>query len=165
MVKFIDKVAKYRAYKLRLFMTDATSTVSAHTNYIIRERWSSSIDDGFTAIPNVLLKHQQDLEITCNELCVLIHVIMFWWDADQGPYPSAGTIAKRMGSSTRSVERHLASLSEKALLVKVKSDDRKRFDLSGLVKRLDGKLKKIIGVYHVKESATAVQCRVKGKCG
>ena len=28
-----------------------------------------------------------------------------------------------------------------------------------------GKLKKIIGVYHVKESATAVQCRVKGKCG
>jgi hypothetical protein len=137
-VKFIDKVAKYRAYKLRLFMTDATSTVSAHTNYIIRERWSSSIDDGFTAIPNVLLKHQQDLEITCNELCVLIHVIMFWWDADQGPYPSAGTIAKRMGSSTRSVERHLASLSEKALLVKVKSDDRKRFDLSGLVKRLEG---------------------------
>ena len=28
-----------------------------------------------------------------------------------------------------------------------------------------GKLKKIIGVYHVKESATAVQCRTEVKCG
>jgi hypothetical protein len=28
-----------------------------------------------------------------------------------------------------------------------------------------GKLKKIIGVYHIKESATAIQCRVKSQCG
>lgn len=28
-----------------------------------------------------------------------------------------------------------------------------------------GKLKRIIGVYYVEESATAVQCRVKSKCG
>lgn len=118
-------------------MHNETHAIAEIKDYAIRTRWKSGVDGGFTAIPNVLLKHQRELELAPNELTVLLHVIMCWWTPEQNPYPSAGFIAKRMVTSTRTVERHLAALTDKGLIARVITDGKKSFDLSGLVKRLE----------------------------
>lgn len=118
-------------------MHNETPAIAETTDYAIRARWKSGVDGGFTAIPNTLLKNQKELRISPNELTVLLHVIMCWWTPEQNPYPSAGYIANRMDASTRTVERHLAALANKGLIARVKINEKRSFDLTGLVKKLE----------------------------
>lgn len=41
----------------------------------LTERWGAAMDTGFTAIPNLLLEHYDDLGITGDELLFLIHLL------------------------------------------------------------------------------------------
>ena len=82
------------------------------------DKWSSAVIKlGYTTIPSLLLKAQSRLAITPSQMNVLLHVIEHWWDADKNPWPSKGTIARRMGKSSRQVQRYLTEL-EKAGYVK-----------------------------------------------
>ena len=86
-------------------------------------------------MPDLLLRHQADLELTATDLVVLINLTLHWWYPDQRPFPRSSTIAKRMGIDRRSVQRSLAKLNEKRLVEKVTetlsdSTDRQVCDLT-----------------------------------
>src|SRR3712207_3956972 len=71
---------------------------------------------GFTAVPNLVLRHYVALGITPTEMMFIIHIWQYWWN-EKDPYPSLRTIAERMGISWRNAQRYVASLRQKGVLV------------------------------------------------
>jgi len=105
------------------------------------DKWQDAAKAGFQLLPDLLLRHQAELELTATDLVVLINLTMHWWYPDQRPFPRSSTIAKRMGIDRRSVQRSLAKLSEKGLVERMveslpDGNERQVCDLSGLQQRL-----------------------------
>lgn len=119
------------------------------TRYRLAEKWGSAVGEsphtGFVVVPEVLLRGQANLGIRSTEMVVLQNILMHWWRADQKPFPSNESIAKRMGVRTRTVQRAMQTLQQQGLIdreVTRHRDDEnqtfrshRRIDLSGLVKK------------------------------
>jgi hypothetical protein len=71
---------------------------------------------GYTCLPNLLLERYAELGLTPTEVMVIIHIWQHWWDRGRNPFPALGTIAARMGLSTRQVRHHIAAIRAKGLL-------------------------------------------------
>lgn len=100
---------------------------------------------GFTVLPSVLLRSQARLNIKCNELAVLVHLIEHWWRPSAMPWPSKKTIAERLGVSDKTVQRAMVKLEKEKLIQRnsrylktSKGRTTNEYDLSPLVERLHG---------------------------
>jgi predicted transcriptional regulator len=105
----------------------------------VRDKWDYVTDPGFLTLPYVLLLHQAELKISSEHLNVLLNVIAHWHSNGRMPYPRSTTIAKRMGTSTRTVQRSLAWLIENGFLAKaprVSRKDPRQFNMVPLVEKL-----------------------------
>ncbi len=97
---------------------------------------------GFAIVPGVLIRAQAKLELDTTDLAILLNLILHWWKVGEWPYPQPSVLARRIGVSTRTVERHLEGLEERGFLLRhpsVKSPDGlacRRIELTGLVERL-----------------------------
>lgn len=91
--------------------------------YRVSAAWPGVIteESGFVAVPMALLRMQAKLKITPTEFGVLINIIAHRWKAGDASYPRTSTIAKRMGSTPRTVQRATGKLVEKGLIQKVKT--------------------------------------------
>lgn len=74
------------------------------------------------------------------DMNILLHLIRHWWRADRLPYPTKRTIAECMRISPSTVQRRIASMEKRGLLVRgVRSDQRgqlaNEYDISGLIRR------------------------------
>ena len=83
-------------------------------------KWSEEIaEDGFTMLPNALLKHYGQLGLTPSEFLVLVNIESYRWEADDFPYPTVETLAKRVSMKTRTVTRLVTRLhSDKKLIIR-----------------------------------------------
>jgi hypothetical protein len=81
-------------------------------------KWGEAARAGYQAVPDLLLKHQDVLKLNPTELVVLLNVLMHWWYSTQKPFPRPTTIARRMGSTVRTVQRAIAKLEDEGLLVR-----------------------------------------------
>ncbi|MDQ6645268.1 MAG: helix-turn-helix domain-containing protein, partial [Chloroflexota bacterium] len=70
------------------------------------------LEEGHTAVPNLVLNYYSRLGITPAEMLFIIHVWQFWW-TEKNPYPAITTIAKRMDMVKRQVQKYAKSLKEK----------------------------------------------------
>jgi len=103
----------------------------------VREKFGAAVDGGFLAIPNILLKNQENLGLTSTNMVVLLNVLSYWWYPEKKPYPRSTTIAKRMGLSPRAVQRSLRQLQTLELLERERAnDDRTYLNPEPLVERL-----------------------------
>src|SRR5262249_47395070 len=73
--------------------------------------------DGYTAVPNLLLKYMAPLGLSFGELVLIEQVWYHWW-FERLPYPSVETIARRMGLKERAARAIVKSLVDKTLLTK-----------------------------------------------
>ena len=73
------------------------------------------LEDGFTTVPNLVLKHFAGLGITHSEMLFTVCVWQYWW-SDKDPYPGLQTIADRLGISWRQAHRYAKSLESKGFL-------------------------------------------------
>jgi DNA replication protein DnaD len=117
-------------------MNDSSPSTSS-----VFAKWGEAANAGFQSIPDVLLKNQSKLNLSATDMLVLLNITMHWWYPKQRPFPRSTTIAGRMKVEARTVQRALATLKERGLLVKVRETSRDGVervvcDLSGLVKRL-----------------------------
>lgn len=109
-----------------------------------QELWGDALSYGFVGVPTLLLKHQGDLQISPQEMVVLLNLLASWWEAGNLPFPRTTTIASRSGLSVRVVQRQLLSLEQKGLITRLANQTVKgnpelivtRYDPKGLVKRL-----------------------------
>ena len=98
---------------------------------------------GFTAVPGVLIRYQDELGLSATELVVLLNLIAHWWRGEELPYVRPTMIARRMGVGSRTVDRALLSLQRKGLVQRLAPEKRegrttiRRFELQGLVGKLE----------------------------
>ncbi len=98
---------------------------------------------GFQLVPDLLLKHQNDLQLSSTDLVVLLNVLMHWWYPKQKPFPRSTTISKRMGITSRTVQRSLERLEELKILIREKDPKGPTYlDPAPLVEKLVGYAKK-----------------------
>lgn len=110
---------------------------------VLRIKWRTSLDMGWTVIPSALLRGLPRLHINATDLAILISLIDFWWAPESAPWPSKRVLAERLGVSQKTVQRSLKRLQDEKLII---SEPRRaatggqtsnRYDLTPLVKRLE----------------------------
>lgn len=116
----------------------------------VRERFGKVADPGFQPVPDVLLFHQADLELSSEELNVLLNLMAHWYEPERMPFPRAATIAHRMGVSERTVQRLLSRLCKRGFIAKIKEQNvtgAKAYDLRPLIKKLGPYAQKRLALY------------------
>jgi hypothetical protein len=115
---------------------------------VAETKWGGAISggpNGYQLVPDVLLRKQIELKLDATDIVILLNICMHWWESEPGkmPHPRPVTIAKRMGISTRTVERHIARLGELGLIEWMPPEPRadapsvRRFDLEGIRSELE----------------------------
>ena len=142
-------------------VTNAEPTSAAASNALsskqaesrLEKRWRTAATTGFVAVPNVLLVHYRSLEVTPTEFDVLLNLLMPLWSSESQSFPRVSTIARRMNTSPRTIQRALNRLRACGLIdwTRVQVRDgrvlpgarpgdgvrRRIYDLSRLVDRAD----------------------------
>lgn len=89
-------------------------------NTILEDKWSAEImDEGFTAVPNLLISKRCDMGISITEFYVIVAIEKYRWD-DTKPWPSLEALSRLTGLSIRQVNRATSSLEERGLLGRVR---------------------------------------------
>lgn len=102
---------------------DASSGALSLGTRPVEAKYGKAAIAGFQPVPDLLLKHQNNLNLSSTDLVVLLNVLMHWWYPEQKPFPRSSRISKRMGVSNRTVQRSLGHLEAEGLLLKVKGND------------------------------------------
>lgn len=122
---------------------ETVTTTQRENEKVLRIKWRTSLDMGWTVIPSALLKGLPRLHIGATDLATLICLIDYWWAPESAPWPSKRALAERLGVSQKTIQRSLKRLQDEKLII---SEARRstsggqtsnRYDLSPLVKRLE----------------------------
>src|SRR5262245_43814999 len=100
--------------------------------------------NGYQLVPDVLVRHQKHLGLGCTDMVVLLNILLHWWETERDslPHPRPTQIARRIGTTPRTVQRSIRKLSQKGLIKWLPSERHesgltiRRFDLQGLCSRL-----------------------------
>ena len=109
-----------------------------------QEEWSKEVlDEGFCIVPSILLRAQKRIGLNPSQLILLIQLLDYWWEVDNKPFPSKKDLGNRVGLGARQVQRYLTDLENAGLIkrearvVAGKGRTTNKYDLSGLVKKLN----------------------------
>ena len=104
--------------------------------------WGEILDEGFTSVPNILLRYRSRIGLKPKHIMLIIDIMSYKWDTEY-PFPSYSTLALRAGIEERSVKRITQDLEELGLLVKTPRFDGETgaqvttvFDFRPLVQKL-----------------------------
>ena len=121
-------------------MTTTTAIADLELDrYPIQEKFGDALLLGFTVVPAILLREQHTLRLNDGEMLLAMHLLLAWWEKDRLPYTKPTTIARRMGVTARTVQRHMKGLEDKGFLLRVidpEDSAKASFDLAPLVSRL-----------------------------
>lgn len=106
----------------------ASPPVPSAGGHGLLQKWQGGIREkaGFVAVPVVLLRGQARLGLTATELNVLLNLMGYWWALNTPVFPRTNVIAKRMGVTSRTVQRAIESLLKKKLMTRERAKDGKR---------------------------------------
>lgn len=110
--------------------------------------WGEILDEGFTSVPNILLRYRSRIGLKPKHVMLIIDIMSYKWDSKY-PFPSYSTLASRSGIEERSVKRITQDLEELGLLIKSPRFDEETgaqvttvFDFRPLVQKLIEELNK-----------------------
>ena len=117
--------------------------INPKTPTSLQDFWGDALVGGFVAIPNALLHAQQELGLQSLDLLIIINVVSYWYKPESLPFPRPSLLAKRLGVTTRTVERRLQVLQSKGLVRRCDAQVNNRtrvkvreYDLGGLKEKL-----------------------------
>jgi DNA-binding MarR family transcriptional regulator len=99
---------------------------------LIARYGAAALDDGYTAIPCVVIRHRRALGITSAEWDYICE-LWSYWHSIEGPYPGVATLAAGLGVDQSTIRRHRASLEQKGLLRVTLDGAHNRYDLTPLI--------------------------------
>ena len=67
---------------------------------------------GWSAIPSIIIEKQEALGLDAVDMNLILHLSQYWWQADNLPHPSVGSIAKALGVTSRTVQKRISALQE-----------------------------------------------------
>ena len=110
--------------------------------------WGEILDEGFTSVPNILLRYRTNLGIKSHHLALIIDIMSFKWDSEN-PFPSYSTLAQRANVTERGIRKIIHELEELKLLIRTPRFDEETgaqittvFDFRPLVQKLIQEMKK-----------------------
>lgn len=108
------------------------------TDRTFEAKWSELIARfGYTAIPNLAIEHQKELNISSTEMNILVALCKFRWEKSN-PWPSASTLAQYSGNSISTVRRIIRSLEGKGIIERIyHTGSSSEYNLDGLIKKLE----------------------------
>lgn len=112
--------------------------MAQNTDFRYDARWECDVlDCGIDTIPRIVTAHQGELGLSNAEFALVIQAFSFKWTS-RDPYPSAATLAKRMGTTIGTIHNLTRSLKKKGYLER-KCIDQERgiwtWNFSGLLRR------------------------------
>jgi len=127
--------------------------------------WGQNLlEDGWTTIPNSLLRYQSKLDISNSELVVLIHLISFIHHPNAQVYPSINLLSERTNQDRRTIQRTIRRLEEKDLVRKrVRSKGKTDIGMTNTYD-IDPLMRKLIGLYLSKPANPAAFPHICPKC-
>jgi DNA-binding MarR family transcriptional regulator len=103
----------------------------------VADRYGDAGRAGWSPLPDVLLFNQHKLGLGSEDLNVLLNMMAHYYSPGAMPFVRPNVIAKRMGVSTRSVQRSITRLRNKNLILKAKGPKRQVIhDLQPLLDKL-----------------------------
>ena len=107
--------------------------------YADRWKYPELLTPGYLVVPSIFLLHYSRLKpysLTNGEVLLVLHLMDHKWD-QAAPFPSYGTLARRMGVSTKMVRRYAQTLEQKGYLQRVtRTGNTNLFDLGPLFNKL-----------------------------
>ena len=110
--------------------------------------WGDILDQGFTSVPNILLRYRSYLGIKSHHLALVIDIMSFKWDADN-PFPSYSALAEKAGVTERGIMKTIQDLERLSLLKRTQRFDEETgaqittiFDFRPLVQKLTDETQK-----------------------
>src|SRR5690606_36864123 len=83
-------------------------------------KWGqANIDAGWTCIPNILIHRQRTLGLDAVDLNILLHLLTYWWEDENLPHPSKDTLAKSIGVSPSTIQRHIRDMEKAGFLKRI----------------------------------------------
>lgn len=111
--------------------------------------WGEILDEGFTSVPNILLRYRTNLGIKSHHLALIIDIMSFKWDSEN-PFPSYSTLAQRANVTERGIRKIIHELEELKLLIRTPRFDEETgaqittvFDFRPLVQKLTQEMKEV----------------------
>ena len=93
---------------------------------------TAALDQGYVAIPQVVLQYRRALGITPGEWDYLCEIFRYW-RSEHDPYPSVETLAAGLACDPSTVRRYRLALEGKGLLRVYRQGTHNRYDLSLLI--------------------------------
>lgn len=101
-------------------------------------KWGVQVlSQGWTSVPNVLLKNAGKLGLDPTETLTLIYLTRFWWKAEDMPFPSISKTCEEMGITRKTLSKKFSSLKEKGFIAEVKEPGQAmKYRMDGLLEKL-----------------------------
>lgn len=103
------------------------------------QKWGKSTKSaGWTAVPNILIYRQKSLGLSPLDLNILLHLMTYWWQDEQKPYPSKGTLAKAIGVTSGTIQKRIRGMEAAGFVKRIERrresnrSDTNEYDLSPL---------------------------------
>lgn len=117
---------------------------SKNENLFANKWGNSALAMGWTGIPTSLFFLQGTLSISPLAFNILLNLIAHWWKTHEWPHPSQDGLAKRVGVSTRTIQRGISELETLGLIMRQRTSKdhpkykgRNLYDLSPLINTLN----------------------------
>jgi len=89
----------------------APSKAEVESLKINEKKWSRPLmAAGWSAIPSIIIEKQEALGLDAVDMNIILHLTQYWWQADNLPHPSVGSIAKALGVTARTVQKRISAL-------------------------------------------------------
>lgn len=112
----------------------------SETEKVLERKWSKPlIAAGFTALPNVIFRHQKALKLKPLDVLIILHLASYWWKPHENPWPSKGTIADALNVDPRTVQRSIQKMERLGYVQRIHRKSgygdnlSNEYDLRGLV--------------------------------
>ncbi|MGE0652526.1 MAG: helix-turn-helix domain-containing protein [Alphaproteobacteria bacterium] len=133
------------------------------------QKWTATLmDAGWTVVPDVIIERQQALGLDAIDVNIIMHLAIRWWQPENKPHPSKGTIAAAMGVDARTVQRRIAALEAHGLIRRVErrvsptGSKSNIYELDGLIKHATPFAKEKIEERKAKEAAAKAKAKKRG---
>lgn len=110
--------------------------------------WGDVLDEGFTSVPNILLRYRSSLGIKSHHLALIIDIMSFKWDSEN-PFPSYSALAERADMTERRIMQTTQELERLNLLIRTQRFDEDTgvqittiFDFRPLIQKLKEEMHK-----------------------
>jgi DNA-binding MarR family transcriptional regulator len=98
-----------------------TSAVKAEIETVKtnEEKWSKELmAAGWTVLPSMILEKQHALGLDAIDINIIAHLSIYWWKRANLPHPSVATIAKAIGVTRRTVQKHIKAMEASGFITR-----------------------------------------------